>query len=113
MSELERCPKCDADFTGEPIPLESQESFGGKPHFSRLICLYDTALDRVTAWQCPDCAHTWPREWPPEGFFDEHHPEDVAAPSLDPECAAVGCGGCNPLLAEYPCNCPYCVDRGY
>lgn len=33
---------------------------------------------------------------------------DEWAPALDPECAAVGCGGCIDHLLEYPCNCFYC-----
>jgi hypothetical protein len=35
-------------------------------------------------------------------------PEDDWALALDPECAAVGCGGCNDALLEYPCRCFNC-----
>ena len=27
---------------------------------------------------------------------------------IDPECVAVGCGGCRLERAEYPCDCPLC-----
>jgi hypothetical protein len=40
-------------------------------------------------------------------------------PTPDPECVAVGCGGCDEELREYPCNCfthrgePNAVAREY
>ena len=32
-------------------------------------------------------------------------------PQLDPECAAVGCSGCEGARLEYPCNCFNCRGR--
>lgn len=56
-----RCPACNADFTGEPIPEESRHHYGDATHFSRVIGVYDYDLDRTVAWECPDCQHQWPR----------------------------------------------------
>lgn len=56
------CPLCGADLTGEPIPPESREHFGGHAHGSRRIAIYDPGRDRTVAWQCPDCGGQWDRE---------------------------------------------------
>lgn len=55
------CPRCKSDLTGDPIPLEDQELFGGHTHFGREIGLYDRDKDCTVAWKCPDCGHEWPR----------------------------------------------------
>ena len=56
------CPSCNADFTGEPIPVESQEAYGYKTHFSRLIGIeIPGKYDGVSIWKCPDCGCEWER----------------------------------------------------
>lgn len=35
-------------------------------------------------------------------------PADEWLPTVDPECAAVGCGGCRDERLEYPCRCFNC-----
>lgn len=57
----DRCPKCDANFTGAPIPEDARHHYGDKTHFSRVVGVYDFNLDRTVAWLCPDCGHQWPR----------------------------------------------------
>lgn len=56
-----RCPKCDDDFTGKPIPEESRDAYGGATNFSRVIGISSLEHDRLVAWKCPDCGHEWPR----------------------------------------------------
>ena len=57
------CPKCEADFTGEEIPEQDRELFGGESHFSRLIAVEDPNIyDGVLFWECPDCSHQWNSE---------------------------------------------------
>ena len=55
------CPKCGADFTGEPIPEISREHYGDATHFSRKVAIYSRDEDRTVAYQCPDCGAEWPR----------------------------------------------------
>ena len=60
--EENSCPECDADWTGEPIPEEVQDLFGGKTHFSRLIGIEVTGkYDGVSYWMCPHCRVMWDR----------------------------------------------------
>ena len=60
----EVCPKCKASMQGGEIPKQLRESgaYGNKTHWSRVIGITDTRLDRITVWQCPDCKHEWPRQ---------------------------------------------------
>lgn len=69
MSSPTHCPKCNADFQGDPIPEKDQHLFnrldgkpidpGWKTHFSRLIGIYDFHRDMTVSWGCPDCGHEW------------------------------------------------------
>ena len=63
LSEPQKCPKCNADFTGEPIPKKYRDAgyYGNATHYGRVIGLYDFWEDRVTYYQCPDCKHKWKR----------------------------------------------------
>jgi len=61
MTTPNKCPACNANLQGEPIPEKSREHFGNATHFSRVIGIYDTRRDRTTDWQCPDCGHRWAR----------------------------------------------------
>lgn len=58
------CPKCRADFQGEPIPQKYIDKgyYGEHTHFSRIIGISDEKTDRVVLWACPDCGHEWLRE---------------------------------------------------
>lgn len=57
----ERCPFCDADFQGEPIPEQDQEMFGST-HFSRKVGITSwPGADRIERWRCPDCEKEWQR----------------------------------------------------
>lgn len=58
----QNCPRCDANLDGGPIPKDRQEFYSPPYRWSRAIGLYDTATDRVTEWECPDCHHRWPRQ---------------------------------------------------
>ena len=58
--EEDRCPACDADLTGDPIP--ERHHYGTATHYSRKIGLTDMERDRTTHYRCPDCGHTWKRE---------------------------------------------------
>jgi hypothetical protein len=57
----ERCPGCEADLRGEPIPEEVREHYGNHTHFSRRIGIYSRESDRTVRWRCPDCGHEWER----------------------------------------------------
>lgn len=62
FDRLESCPKCEADWRGEPIPYESQYLFGDARFFSRVIGISSLQQDRCIAWQCPDCSTCWDRD---------------------------------------------------
>jgi hypothetical protein len=62
FDRLESCPKCEADWRGEPIPVESQHLFGDARFFSRVIAISSLQQDRRIAWQCPDCSTCWDRD---------------------------------------------------
>lgn len=51
-----RCPKCDADLDGGPMPGVSDN---GHPRYTRAISIYSREKDRTVAWRCPDCKHEW------------------------------------------------------
>jgi len=53
-----RCPKCDADFDGGPIPENIRRHYDA-PRWSRVIGIYDMEKDRTVSWKCPDCSHEW------------------------------------------------------
>lgn len=64
MYEHDNCPKCDANFQGEPIPENIREHYS-EPYFWRreigidgfMLGLYDGTV----AIQCPDCKSEFPR----------------------------------------------------
>jgi len=63
----DRCPWCDADLTGDPIP-DADQAVAGATHFSRVVGLSDGVA--VYAWRCPECAYIWaPAEPAPAGPF--------------------------------------------
>jgi hypothetical protein len=62
-----RCPNCDANLVGDPIPEQQRHHFGGKKNFMRTIGLYDDDRDMTIAWRCPDCGHEWPRTFGSDG----------------------------------------------
>lgn len=55
----DRCPSCDADLRGDPIPEHHRHLYGDSTHYLRTIGIYDR--DRTVEWMCPDCGHRWPR----------------------------------------------------
>jgi rubredoxin len=56
------CPACNADWQGEEIPPEHRKYYAeGTTHGSRLIGIYDRAIDRTVEWRCPDCGARFPR----------------------------------------------------
>lgn len=56
------CPFCHSDLRGEPIPKESQKSYGNHTHFSRLVGIeIRGGYDGVSYWECPDCLRVWDR----------------------------------------------------
>lgn len=59
---LESCPKCEANWRGEPIPEKSRYLFGDARWFSRVIGISSLQQDRTIAWQCPDCDACWDRD---------------------------------------------------
>jgi hypothetical protein len=61
----ERCPHCDADLRGEPIPEDQRELFGGHTHGLRGIVQVDPDLGRAVAYYCPDCGENmWEKPRP-------------------------------------------------
>jgi len=72
------CPNCKADMNGALIwrtfiergmlPGEADEKaamYGAtrtKGRWGLQIAIYDMGRDRTTAWQCPYCSETWPRQ---------------------------------------------------
>lgn len=60
------CPHCGTNLTGDQIDPEVADQYAGeyidgKKYFSRVIGIYDMALDRTVAWKCPDCEEEWRR----------------------------------------------------
>lgn len=66
----ENCPKCYAQFQGDPIPEKDQHLFGAM-HFTRKIGISDG--DSIGIWKCPDCGHEWDRD----GYFAERARENL------------------------------------
>jgi hypothetical protein len=62
FTRLESCPKCEANWKGEPIPPESRSLFGDNEWFSKVICISSMQQDRAIAWQCPYCNACWDRD---------------------------------------------------
>lgn len=59
MSTLkEFCPYCNTDLQGEPIPKQSQKTYGAT-HFSRKIGISSIEADKIVKWKCPDCEKEW------------------------------------------------------
>lgn len=56
------CPRCGADWTGDPIPETHREHFGGATHFRRVIAHYDRERDCCVGFQCPDCHFLFDRD---------------------------------------------------
>ncbi len=55
----DRCPKCNANFDGGPIPEEIREHYPPPYRWSRKIGISDG--DDIYEWRCPDCEHRWGR----------------------------------------------------
>lgn len=52
--EPKNCPHCGVSLLGDKIPDDIAEHYGGT-HWKREIGIYDEALDRTVAFECPDC----------------------------------------------------------
>lgn len=59
---VERCPHCNENLQGEPIPKESQHLYGAT-HFSKKIGIYSRGLDMTMKYECPYCEKQWDREF--------------------------------------------------
>ncbi|WP_027416259.1 hypothetical protein [Aneurinibacillus terranovensis] len=57
----ERCPKCNANLTGEEIPDELKEHYAGT-HWSKKIIIAPYIGADSVAFQCPYCKHQWKKE---------------------------------------------------
>jgi hypothetical protein len=53
---------------GLPIRAEHLEFYGGRTHYSNVIGIVED--DRVVRWRCPNCAHSWPRDFKAEMIAD-------------------------------------------
>lgn len=60
-TDIDRCPHCHADLTGDPIEPGELRDFYGASHYSRKLTLYDRDKDRTVAYECPDCGKRWER----------------------------------------------------
>lgn len=67
-----RCPSCNADLRGDPIPHAYRKAYGNKTHFSRVIWIYSMMRDSGVAYLCPDCEHEWAIPGR-ESWFAERH----------------------------------------
>ena len=60
---MDNCPKCNANFIGDPIPADMVDSYAGT-HWRREIGIdgeYMGIYDGIVAYQCPDCKEYLPR----------------------------------------------------
>ena len=53
------CPHCGVSLIGDPIPENMREYYSPPYHWRRELGQYDTELDRVVEWMCPDCKGRW------------------------------------------------------
>ncbi|PEV55383.1 hypothetical protein [Bacillus cereus] len=60
-SNKEFCPYCNSDLQGEPIPKQSQKTYGAI-HFSRKIGISSIEADKIVKWKCPDCNKEWRKD---------------------------------------------------
>lgn len=59
---MDSCPSCGRSFQADPIPEGSREHYGGKTHFSHLICVEVRGLYDGGAYNlCPFCEYKWGR----------------------------------------------------
>lgn len=49
------------------LPAGVKSIFGDTRRYSRVVAIYDSQLDYVVAWRCPDCAFEWARTELPVG----------------------------------------------
>lgn len=49
------------------LPSGVKSIFGDVRRYSRVIAIYDSRLDHVVAWRCPDCSFEWARTEFPSG----------------------------------------------
>lgn len=54
MKPIYTCPNCNADLTGELIPVERRQLFDGAERYSREVFTY-LGHDMAT-YSCPNCA---------------------------------------------------------
>lgn len=54
----ERCPHCNVDLKGDPIPKESQKVYGST-HLTLKIGFTDIRIDSIIKWKCPVCEGEW------------------------------------------------------
>ena len=82
MPRPDICPLCGSDLTGEPIQQEYIDKgwYGDLTHYSRMIAVYDIALDRTVEYQCPDCGGRWPREGQERSDTDAKYAEGRVSP---------------------------------
>lgn len=76
MTDTDRCPHCDTDLTGSPIPVEHRDShYGGSTHYSRTVGIEVRGVyDGVLFWTCPDCGLAWHRWQPGSHIRDRAEP---------------------------------------
>ena len=43
------------------MPAGVKSIFGDVRRYSRVVAIYDSTLDHVVAWRCPDCGFEWAR----------------------------------------------------
>jgi hypothetical protein len=68
---IEKCPHCEADLQGEPIPQKYRDAgyyAAGSTHYRREIGY--SAHDYIQFWICPDCDGTWNRWADDHGYWE-------------------------------------------
>lgn len=62
---MDKCPKCNSSWQGEPIPEEDRKYYReGTTHYSRMIGIDGGLMgiyDGLVAIRCPDCGEDFPR----------------------------------------------------
>lgn len=61
VSRPSSCPRCKAQLDGDELPSGVKSIFDGVRRYSRVVAIFDSHLDHIVAWRCPDCGLEWAR----------------------------------------------------
>ena len=65
MDFPDKCPSCQVDMVGPPIPERAREKYNGRKNFSLWQGVYDYECDQNPAFRCYWCAAQFCKDFKP------------------------------------------------